>query len=403
MNVQSASMQKKFWSLVLTGIFLVITTTGFVRMAYGVVLPYMQESLSLSFSEAGMLGTFMFLGYLLTVGLSGVSAVRWGAKAVLLAGGWIVILGLFGLAWAASFWWASVCMFIAGAGSAIVFTPLMSLTIGWFPDKRGAVVGLLLSGAGIGMILSGILVPMIIRLFPEPGWRVAWMVFGGITVAVVLLASWILENPHSSAVDNGRQEKPNWFKNKNLIKLAWLYFLIGIAYLIPILYQAVYMIESGISKTVAGNVFAFAGIFSIVGAPIWGYISDRMGSQKTLLAVLLWAIAGNAAPVLIPNLAGFMLSSAIWGTATGGLMALVQVNASRQVPQRYVAAAIGFISIFYAVGQMIGPGLAGWMIEHLGGFSAAYGFGIIIYIAGLVLGGSLTKENVQEALPASDA
>jgi MFS family permease len=400
--LNSESVQKKFWLFVLTGIFLVITTTGFVRMAYGVVLPYMQESLSLSFSEAGMLGTFMFLGYLITVGLSGVLAVRWGAKVVLLAGGWIVIIGLFGLAWASSFWWASVFMFIAGAGSAIVFTPLMSLTIGWFPEKRGAVVGLLLSGAGIGMILSGILVPLVIKLFPEPGWRAAWILFGGISLAVVLVASKVLENPHITNIAGTNQEKPNWFKNKNLIKLAWLYFLVGIAYLIPILYQAVYMIEVGIPKTVAGNVFAFAGIFSIAGAPIWGYISDRMGSKKTLLVVLIWAITGNIIPVLLPNLAGFMISSAIWGTATGGLMALIQVNASQQVPQKYVAAAIGFISIFYAVGQMIGPGLAGWMIEHLGGFSAAYGFGILIYVVGLLLGISLTKDN-REPLPAADA
>jgi MFS family permease len=385
-------MQKKFWFFVLTGIFFVITTTGFVRMAYGVVLPYMQESLSLSFSETGMLGTFMFLGYLITVGLSGVLAVRWGAKVVLLTGGWIVTGGLFGLAWASSFWWASLFMFIAGAGSAIVFTPLMSLTIGWFPEKRGAVVGLLLSGAGIGMILSGILVPLIIKLFPEYGWRAAWILFGGISLTVLLVASKVLENPHITNRAETNKEKPNWFKNKNLIKLGWLYFLVGIAYLIPILYQSVYMIEVGIPKTVAGNVFAFAGIFSIAGAPIWGYISDRMGSKKTLLVVLFWAITGNIIPAILPNLAGFMISSAIWGTATGGLMALIQVNASQQVSQKYVAVAIGFISIFYAVGQMIGPGLAGWIIEHLGGFSVAYGFGIVIYVVGLLLGISLTKD-----------
>lgn len=402
MNSQSKVGQKKFWLFVLTGIFLVITTTGFVRMAYGVVLPYMQESLSLSFSEAGMLGTFMFLGYLITVGLSGVLAVRWGAKVVLLIGGWTVIIGLFGLAGASSFWWASVFMFIAGAGSAIVFTPLVSLTIGWFPDKRGAVVGLLLSGAGIGMILSGILVPLVIKLFPEPGWRAVWILFAGISLAVVLVASKVLENPHNTNITGSSQEKRNWFKNKNLLTLSWLYFLIGIAYLIPILYQAAYMVEVGIAKAVAGNVFAFAGIFSIVGAPIWGYISDRMGAKNTLLAVFFWAIIGNIIPVLFPNLVGFMISSVVWGTATGGLMALIQVNASQQVPQKYVAAAIGFISIFYAVGQMIGPGLAGWMIEYLGGFSAAYDFGILIYVVGLLMGISLTKDN-GDSLPALDA
>lgn len=59
---------------------LIVTTTGFARMAYGIILPFMQEGLSLTTSQSGYLGTMLFLGYLLTVGLSGVLTIRIGAK-----------------------------------------------------------------------------------------------------------------------------------------------------------------------------------------------------------------------------------------------------------------------------------------------------------------------------------
>lgn len=79
-----------------------------------------------------------------------------------------------GLAFVSSFWIVAFCMLCAGAGSALVYTPLMSITVGWFPDKRGTVMGLLLSGAGIGMLFSGIIVPYVVRTFPEYSWRGAW-------------------------------------------------------------------------------------------------------------------------------------------------------------------------------------------------------------------------------------
>ncbi|SFL57730.1 MFS transporter [Pelosinus propionicus] len=392
MNLQPAKSQNEFWIVILTGMLLIITTTGFVRMAYGVVLPYMQVNLSLSFSEVGMLGTFMFLGYLLTVGMSGVLAVRWGAKAVLLLGGWSVTISLFSLAYGSSFWWVSLFMFTAGAGSALVFTPLMSLTIGCFPDRRGMVLGFLLSGAGIGMLLNGILVPNIVKLFPELGWRAVWLLFGILSLSVIILAIQVLKDPSYINKKDSNEGKPKWLHNKELIKIAWLYFLVGVGYLIPILYQTIYMIELGISDKIAGGVFAVAGVFAIMGGPAWGAISDKIGSQKTLMIALLWAIIGDVIPIISHHVASFIVSAVIWGSSIGGILALIQVKASHQVPQKYISAAIGFISAFYAIGQMLGPGLAGWLIEYYGGFASAYCFGALTYFIGLLMTLSLKKE-----------
>lgn len=53
--------------------------------------------------------------------------------------------------------------------------------------------------------------------------------------------------------------------------------------------------------------------------------------------------------------------------------------------------AIGFISIFYAVGQMVGPGLAGWMIERYG-FAASYGLGVFGFLISFCIGMILKSE-----------
>ncbi|WP_282936856.1 YbfB/YjiJ family MFS transporter [Paenibacillus sp. RC67] len=373
----------RFLPFVLIGMLLIVTTTGFARMAYGLILPYMEKDLGLSVSQGGMLGTIMFLGYLVTVGLSGLLAVRWGGKSVLLIGGSSVIVSMFGLTWASSFVSLAPFMFLSGAGSALVFTPLMSIMLGSFPERKGTVLGILLSGAGIGMLLSGILVPFLIGQFADWKWRAVWLCFGVLSLVVILTALIILRNPQSRTSGSSDKDKPAWLKNKGLMKVAWLYFLIGLAYLIPNLYQTGFMLVQGLSDRTAGLVYSVAGIFSIVGGPVWGTLSDRFGVPR--MFVLAWgcAVAGDLVPIVSPSVPGFIISSMLWGSSIGGLITLIQLKAAQQVTPRVVATAIGFISVFYAIGQMLGPGLSGWIVDLAGNYSAAYGFGAAIYAVGL--------------------
>lgn len=384
MNTTNKGMKLEFWLFSVTGLLLVLTTSGFARMAYGAVLPYMQSSMNLSASQTGLIGTVMFLGYLLTVGFSGILAIRWGAKAVLLSGGVLVLAAMGGISASHSFWTICAFMFLSGAGSALVFTPLMSIVIGRFPQKRGLALGIILSGAGIGMLLSGFLIPLIIRQCTVLGWRAVWIFFSAVSLIVLIIAVIILKNPELVQRNQG-SEKPQWLKNRELMKIAVLYFFLGAAYLIPNLYQTGFMLSLGFSGETAGFIYAVAGAFSIVGGPIWGSISDRIGPQKTLLTAWCFAVAGDLAPVLFANSAGFIISSVIWGSSIGGLVTLIQVKGSEQVPPQFVSAAIGFISIFYAVGQAAGPGVSGWLIDHAGGFVSAYCFGAAVYFLGILL------------------
>ncbi|WP_343069236.1 MFS transporter [Lysinibacillus agricola] len=386
---------KNFWAFVITGMLLIVTTTGFARMAYGIILPFMQEGLSLTTSESGLLGTMLFLGYLLTVGLSGMLTLRIGAKNVLLVGGSFVIAGLGGLIFVTNFWWAAIALFLAGAGSALVYTPLLSIAVSTFPKKRGTVMGLLMSGAGVGMLLSGVLVPFMLRHFPEFGWRGVWLVFAVITIIVVLVAFFVIKTPHSTAENGTVQEKTKAWRSKELYLIAGIYFAVGLVYLIPNLYQTSYMKDIGISNAVAGSIYAVAGIVSIGGAPLWGMLADKIGVKKALMAALLLSIIGDVFPMLFPNVIGFIVSAIIWGSSLGGVLVLIQMKASQGVSPKYVASAIGFISIFYAIGQMIGPGLAGWLIEYGGGYATAYGFGATIFFLCLLLSMVLTtKEEI---------
>lgn len=46
---------KNSWMFVITGMLLIVTTTGFGRMAYGVILPFMQEGMNFTTTQSGYL------------------------------------------------------------------------------------------------------------------------------------------------------------------------------------------------------------------------------------------------------------------------------------------------------------------------------------------------------------
>ncbi|WP_435528842.1 MFS transporter [Lysinibacillus parviboronicapiens] len=190
-------------------------------------------------------------------------------------------------------------------------------------------------------------------------------------------------------------EKTKGWRSKELYFIAVLYFIVGIVYLIPNLYQTSYMKELGLSNAMAGTVYAIAGIVSIGGAPLWGMLADRIGVKTALLAALVMSVVGDILPIVYGTIAGFIVSAVIWGSSLGGVLVLIQMKASQQVQPKYVATAIGFISIFYAVGQMIGPVLAGGLIEYAGGYISAYGFGAVMFFLCVLLAMMIQSKEVQ--------
>src|SRR5690554_2702150 len=89
--------RKIMWTYALVSMMITICISGFGRMAYGILMPFMRDSLSLSYQQAGMLGTSTAIGYLVMVLLVGIMASKWGSKPlvviglVLLAGGCLIL------------------------------------------------------------------------------------------------------------------------------------------------------------------------------------------------------------------------------------------------------------------------------------------------------------------------
>jgi MFS family permease len=378
------------WSMVsqiFAGYLLVIATTGFARLAYGVLMPYIQSDLKINYTQAGLLATIISLGFLIISPISGILAIKFGMKKVIMAGAIIVTSCFFLLLITKSFYGYMLIMFFCGAGSALAFTPLMSLLVVQFPKKKGLVLGVLLSGVGSGMLLSGLMTTYLIKYFQLLEWRAIWLIFAGISLMVSLLAWFVLKEPVSieNTKGNANHSITNVYKNWKIIRIGLIYFLIGVGYLIPILFQTSFMLDSGINDKVAGTLFSISGLFTIIGGPVWGLVSDKVGRKLSILVGLTFCILAGIIPITDHHLVGFAASAILFGFSIGGLMVLIQAMAAERTLPYFVPAVLGFVTIFYAIGQLVGPLLTGVIIEKLGGIGYAYKFATLIFIGALCI------------------
>jgi MFS family permease len=105
------------WVIAFTGILVFVLAQGFGKMSYSVILPFMKDGLSLTYTQVGLIGTGNFIGYLILSVVGGLLAARFGARRVIFVCLLVTGVGLFLTGLSNSFTFAFVSRLIAGLGN----------------------------------------------------------------------------------------------------------------------------------------------------------------------------------------------------------------------------------------------------------------------------------------------
>lgn len=362
------------WMYAFASVMVTISTLGFGRMSYGILMPFMKDSLSLSYEQAGMLATTNSIGYLGMVLFAGILAAKWGSRKLVVFGTLLVAAGLMYMAFVQSFAASLVGMIILGVGTAFTYTPLVNIVVGWFPQRRGMMIGFLVSGLGLGTLISSMLLPLFTTWFSIDGWRYLWFVYGLLSLVFALAVLLILRDPPIPLLKKEQKDQSLWqevYLHKGVLLVAIIYGLIGFAYLIPQSFLFSFILESKIDRFVAGQIMAIGGLMSIFSGPLWGMISDKIGRRKSLIITLITGATSMFIPVIFPVFIGFVVSQFFWGITVVGMLSLIQALSTEQIHPSYAPVALSYVTVYFASGQLLGPGLGGWMIDHIGGISSA--------------------------------
>jgi sugar phosphate permease len=377
------------WIIAFTGALVTILVHGFGRMSYSVILPSMKEGLILNYTQLGSIATGNFIGYLSLAIIGGFLAARFGIRRVVFISLLVIGISLFLTGLADSFLFAFFMRLITGAGNGGSYVPIMALPAAWFVmKKRGLASGIISAGIGTGLFLSGIILPPIIAAFGKEGWRVAWF-FLGIVVFVLAFPcyAFLRNDPAEKGLPmyGGEEEKKAGPKatlfsafrevvaEPELWKLGVVYFMFGFSYVIYLTFFVAYLTkEMGVPPVSAGRIFSVLGIFSIFCGIIFGWISDVLGRRSGSMLAYLTLALSYLIFAFWKDATGFYLSAVVFGIAAFSVPTIMAAASGDAVGGSLAPAGLGFITLFFGIGQALGPAIGGWIKDTTGTFTYAF-------------------------------
>jgi MFS family permease len=169
----------------------------------------------------------------------------------------------------------------------------------------------------------------------------------------------------------------------------------GFSYIIFMTFFVKHLIASGgYSRSAAGNLFMTMGWASLFGGFLWGAISDRIGRRQTLVAVYLIHAASFALFGMTAATAGFTAAAILYGMTAFSIPAIMAAACGDVLGQRMAPAALGFVTLFFGIGQALGPSVAGLIADFTGSFSAAFLLASAVALLGAI--GSATLHTAQQ-------
>ena len=126
------------------------------------------------------------------------------------------------------------------------------------------------------------------------------------------------------------------------------------------------------------------GVISMFCGLIWGTISDRIGRKYALAGVYIMHVAAFSLFGLWTETPGFIFAIILFGLSAWSIPAIMTAACGDILGPRLAPAALGFITLFFGIGQAVGPSIAGAMADAADSFLPAY-----LFAAGIALLGAI--------------
>ncbi len=401
------------WIVLCMGTLAVFGALGLARFGYSTVLPALQIDLSLNNEQAGWLATSNLAGYLAFSFIGGMLAGRYGARLIASLGLVLASIAMIFTGMAQNFTSLIIWRGLTGVGSGAANIAVMGLWAAWFAKKkRGLASGIAVSGSSLALILTGLLIPPIIATYGDSSWRLCWFIFGGVTSLLAVSTYIILRNNPSDiglkpvGTDTDDQPVSNQIKKESSQKriyssfqvwqLGLVYITYGFSYIIYLTFFIKHLTTSGgYSGTAAGYLFMTMGWASLCCGLLWGSFSDRFGRKMALVILFLIHTLAFSLFAFGNNSFYFIVSVILFGLSAWSVPALMAAICGDLFTPKLAPAALGFITLFFGVGQAVGPVIAGRIADNYGSFSPAIWLAAVVAFFGGI-GSLFLKEKSSE-------
>ena len=366
--------------LILTGIAALTIAVGIGRFSYTPILPYMISELNLTTTEAGLIASSNYLGYLLGSFIPIFPQFPKNIRSIFIYSIFISIISLFAMGLTNTFEVFILIRFIHGIFSAFVLILGTSLIVSHVQKKGKIFLGTAhFSGVGLGMALSAIVVSYL--GFLNFTWDELWFSIG--ILAIMLSFQIIKFTPIQKA-----EVKYN-LKSKNKTRLGFSlitisYGLYGFGYVaFGTFISTMSRLTPGLEKT-EPYVWFVVGVTGIPSVFFWNWFGSKIGNDIGLFLANLILGLGVLFSVLINNEFGIFISCILFGLSFVPITSMCLLEGQKRFSGSFIVST-AILTFSFSIGQMIGPYLSGLLTDYYNSFFFSMIISGIVLIFGSLL------------------
>lgn len=350
---------------------------GFGRFAYTALYPYMVTDGVLSVAQGSVVASANYVGYLVGALLAvRIKADKSNVFALIALFGTSVCLGLMSVLSGAV--WLGGVRFLAGVFSALGIVSASMWLLA--KQKHTGITPLMYAGVGLGIALSSQLVVWGVNTgFDSSGlWR--WLGVLAVVLSLLVLHGLFFQkstgNPQSN---NAFIATPKLTANA----LIMLYGLAGFGYIITATYLPL-LVKMVLPEVNVGHIWAVFGLSAVPSCFVWHTVHVRFGTRVALIANFTTQIIGVMFPIVMPNMAGYLMSALLVGGAFMGTVTIV-MPVAQMIAKDSGKNLIALATLSYSIGQIVGPLVAGGLYGATQSFAPALGLATVALMLGAVI------------------
>ncbi len=338
-------------------------------------------------------GALTWLGTGLGGIVMGRVAERLGIRVTVIFGAAMIALGLT-ISAAGNIWTILVghVLFIGLLGNGALYAPLLVYISRWFDRRRGTALALIWSG----QYIAGITWPTLFeRAMTGYGWRLTMIGFAVVVVIMVPIAALFLPRtpqapPEFGFADAGKRRQVLGLRPNTVLAIICVAsFACCVPMAIPQGHLVAFCSDIGIPAAQGAAMLSVMQAGALMSRMFWGWLTDRIGGLKTVLAASTCQALAVAAFLTTQDEAGLFAISAAYGLGFSGIIPAYIVAIRELYPSREASWRVPSLLFVGMGGMAFGGWLAGALYDHFGFYAPAFAIGVLFNLFNLVLVGFL--------------
>ncbi|HSW22345.1 MAG TPA: YbfB/YjiJ family MFS transporter [Burkholderiaceae bacterium] len=353
------------WALAIGGLLSMAAANGIDRFIYTPILPVMAEALGWTASQAGLIASANYLGYLSGALFAARPGLRGSRRRWLLPALATSAICTAGMALTASLPLMGVLRFVGGFAGAVAIIMATALVVDRLAaGGRGSLAPVHFAGVGMGIVVSAVIVAGL--RFAGHGWRSMWLCAGVASLCCAACVASLIRN--AAAVPAVAAPSGRWPAiGPRLGMLIAANTLSAFGYVITATFIVALVRSSPRLQPLEASIWVVFGLAAAPSVALWLWLARRTDVFRTFAAVCLVEAVGVLASVLWLEAIGTLVAAVCVGGSFMGLTALGMVGA-RTLTVGDARRPVALMTAGFGCGQMVGPTLAGYLHDASGSF-----------------------------------